>query len=189
MVKVIDDFIDQELFGPMQEVVCGDWQSWYYQSNIVGDFWGETSLGKHGFNCWIVQQTNTFIDNYASGLLSPLFNKMVPFAGCTNILKSRLDMTVYGATDNQCHAHVDDVIPHLATIFYFNDSDGDTVIYNEKFDKEKYMKNHEIPKDLTVQKSVSPKANRLLIFDGAYVHTGHTPREHNNRIILNSNLN
>ena len=34
---------------------------------------------------------------------------------------------------------------------------------------------------------VSPKANRVVIFDGSTLHNGHSPCEHNNRIIINSN--
>ena len=34
---------------------------------------------------------------------------------------------------------------------------------------------------------VKPIANRVVIFDGTIVHNGHSPCEHNNRIIINSN--
>tara|TARA_B100000287_G_scaffold427279_1_gene476633 strand:+ start:1152 stop:1715 length:564 start_codon:yes stop_codon:yes gene_type:complete len=184
LVKVIDNFVEDDYFSQIQSTVTGDWQQWYYQSNIVGDYWGTGGLGKHGFNCWVVQQPNSFIDSYVAGLLTPLFQKMTGFCECENILRSRLDMTLYAPSDNKCHPHIDDVVPHFATIYYFNDSDGNTVIYNEKFEQEKG-----IPEELTIQREIEPKANRLVVFDGSYIHTGHTPREHNNRIVLNTNLN
>ena len=183
LVKVIDDFVEEDYFNQIQSTVTGDWQQWYYQSNLVGEYWGAGGLGKHGFNCWIIQQPNNFVDSYVAGLMTPLLQEMVQACECKNILRSRLDMTLYSPLDNTCPAHVDEVIPHIATVFYFNDSDGNTVIYNEKFDKDKGL-----PEDLTIQKEVEPKANRLVLFDGSYIHTGHTPREHNNRIVLNTNL-
>ena len=66
-----------------------------------------------------------------------------------------------------------------------NDSDGPTVIFNEKYEGSTEIDQSK----LTVQKEIEPKANRLLIFDGHYLHTGHTPAHHNNRVLLNSNFN
>jgi hypothetical protein len=34
---------------------------------------------------------------------------------------------------------------------------------------------------------VSPKANRLVLFDGNLLHTGSSPTKHKNRILINSN--
>ena len=69
--------------------------------------------------------------------------------------------------------------PHYAGILYMNDSDGDTVIYKET--EENLDGNYE-----SIY-SLSPKKNRLLLFDGSYYHTGHAPSGHNNRILLNFN--
>ena len=69
--------------------------------------------------------------------------------------------------------------PHYAGILYMNDSDGDTVIFKET--EEQLDGNYE------PIYSLSPKKNRLLLFDGSYYHTGHSPSNHNNRILLNFN--
>ena len=184
MIEVIDNFIDDEYFGSIQDTIAGTYQQWFYQPDIVGPKFGKGELGKHGFNCWIVEQPNTFVDNYSAGLLTNLITKMMKHCGAETIIRSRLDMTLYCPSNNKCPAHIDQPTPHFATIFYLNDSDGNTVIYNEKYDD-----SIGIPEKLTVQQEIEPRANRLLIFDGLYIHTGHTPSEHNNRIILNSNLN
>jgi len=105
--------------------------------------------------------------------------------GCENILRSRLDMTVYTPGGMRCDPHVDSPYPHVATIFYLNDSDGNTVIFNEKFEGDPNFDESK----LTIQREIEPKANRLLIFNGHYIHTGHVPAKHNNRVILNSNFN
>jgi hypothetical protein len=34
---------------------------------------------------------------------------------------------------------------------------------------------------------ISPKANRLALFDGDYLHTGSSPRKYKNKILINSN--
>ena len=184
MIEVVDNFAPQEYFELIQYSCLGFNQAWYYQPNITAGVFEKEGLGKHGFNCWIVEHPNTFCDNYAAGLFTDLLLQMRKSIGCENILRSRLDMTVYTPGGRMCDKHVDSPIPHVATIFYLNDSDGNTVIYNEKFTKPE-----DVDGELTIQKEIEPKANRLVIFDGLYIHTGHVPANHNNRVILNSNFN
>ena len=41
--------------------------------------------------------------------------------------------------------------------------------------------------DLKECERISPKANRLALFDGDLLHTGSSPRKHKNKILINSN--
>ena len=100
-----------------------------------------------------------------------------------NIFRSRLDMTVNRGNSIVLDPHIDNLFPHISSILYINDSDGNTIIYNQKYnDYDKFNQ------QLTVQKEIEPRANRLLIFDGMYIHTGCTPSKHNRRILINSNF-
>ena len=74
--------------------------------------------------------------------------------------------------------HTDMPYPHFVMLYYVCDSDGDTIIYNEKTISEK---------GLTVQKKVTPKQGRVVLFDGAYYHTAQQPN-HNLRCIVNYDL-
>ncbi len=185
MIEVIDNFAPQDYFELIQNHVLSWNQEWYYQANITAGVFGKEGLGKHGFNCHVVRNKNEFLDSYDAGLLTDLLVKMKTGIGCQNILRSRLDMTVYTPGGMMCDPHVDSPDPHVVTIFYMNDSDGPTVIFNEKYEGSTEIDQNK----LTVQKEIEPKANRLLIFDGHYLHTGHTPAHHNNRVLLNSNFN
>ena len=69
----------------------------------------------------------------------------------------------------------------IASIFYVNETDGDTIFYNVK---QTDVANY---KDLKEYDRVSPKANRLVIFDGDLLHTGCSPTKYKNRILINSN--
>jgi len=71
-------------------------------------------------------------------------------------------------------AHIDFPFPNVATVYYVNDTDGDTIIYGQD--------------RLEIKERVSPKANRLVIFDGDILHTGCSPIKHKTRILLNSNF-
>ena len=51
-------------------------------------------------------------------------------------------------------------------------------MYNEFEESDEY----------TVMDTVTPKKNRLLIFEGRRFHTGHSPMLHQNRVLINSNF-
>jgi len=80
--------------------------------------------------------------------------------------------------------HIDADRDHLVILYYVNDSDGDTVIYKNKF-----TGYNEIPKfnELEELKRVTPKAGRVVMFNGRHYHTAQQP-EHNVRCIINYNV-
>ena len=74
-------------------------------------------------------------------------------------------------------AHIDDGRPHQTGLFYVIESDGDTLIYNERKESEKY----------TVQESVKPVCNTWHSFDGTQFHSSQTPIANERRIVLTFN--
>jgi hypothetical protein len=77
-------------------------------------------------------------------------------------------------------AHVDFTWPHKTALLYINDADGDTLIYNERWESG-------VPENLTVARQVAPLANRMVLFDGLQLHTGTTPTKTARRVVLNVN--
>jgi hypothetical protein len=63
-------------------------------------------------------------------------------------------------------------------LYYVNDSDGDTVLYNEYFTGEPVGK-------VTVQQTVSPKKGRAIIFDSNQIHSGTCPAINDIRMVIN----
>ena len=74
--------------------------------------------------------------------------------------------------------HTDLQQEHLVALYYVCDSDGDTIIYNEKLISEK---------GFTKKIKVTPKQGRVVIFDGLYWHTAEQPKK-DVRCILNFNI-
>jgi len=66
---------------------------------------------------------------------------------------------------------------HLVALYYVCDSDGDTIIYNERVKSKTY----------TVKQRVTPKEGRMVIFDGGLYHTAEQPI-HSSRCVVNYNL-
>lgn len=68
-------------------------------------------------------------------------------------------------------------VPGESLLYYVNDSDGDTFLFNEKrgnnFD------------DLSLNKRISPKKGRSLYFDSDYFHASSCPKKSNFRVVIN----
>jgi hypothetical protein len=82
------------------------------------------------------------------------------------------------------YPHIDFYNNHHVLVYYVNDSDGDTVIFNEKWSPE-----HDgslIP--LTIKERIAPKRGRIAYFDGLHYHTSTNPMHHGERVILNINF-
>ena len=67
------------------------------------------------------------------------------------------------------------------SLYYVNESDGDTWMFNEEF------KQFPEPDVFTVKQRISPKPNRLIIFDGLCYHTASNPINSDSRVIININ--
>lgn len=80
--------------------------------------------------------------------------------------------------------HVDIDREHYACVYYLNDSDGDTIIYEQTIDNtvagSKNVK-------LVEHKRVTPKKGRVVLFDGKRYHCSSQPRN-GYRAIINFDL-
>lgn len=100
----------------------------------------------------------------------------------TKLLRVKVNLTnpTPGTTaDSHNPVHVDAGIEedYLVGVYYINNADGDTFIFNEK-------KGHQGP--LTIKQRVSPKRGRLVVFNGGYLHAGGLPTK-GPRLVMNIN--
>ncbi len=122
------------------------------------------------------------------------FVKPIPERACKTIGKECLDIFnvrsfMHFPLDEKLrkqydNPHIDILYPHLVCLYYVNDSDGDTFIFDKT--KDDY---NELPKDvqLNVIKQVSPKKGRVVLFDGKRYHSSSGPTK-NVRCIINFNV-
>lgn len=87
-----------------------------------------------------------------------------------DLTKKFFDLNNYGAD-----------IKHFVLLCYINDSDGPTIIYNEKYPFKNF-------KELSIKEKINPKAGRAIFFEGDQYHSSSFPSEHNRRMVLNINL-
>jgi len=95
----------------------------------------------------------------------------------------RYGMNIKSSTQleyNTPHLDFPDDFPHkhYTALYYVNNSDGDTFIFNEK----KRSKNY------SVLEKISPEKGKMCIFDGEHFHASSCPKKSNYRIVITLNL-
>lgn len=108
-----------------------------------------------------------------------LFNNVIKHLDIDNLeifrIKANLQIRCEGnKVENHNTPHVDShTRKHFVAIYYVNDSDGDTILFN---------------KDNTEKIRVTPKKGRFVVFDGDILHTGSHPIISTKRAVVNYNF-
>ena len=197
-IYVFDDIIEKPYQELIKETLLGGDKPptidkveeafpWYYISDITDADHEATFQGRFGFTHQYVTPEDGIICNFHSlffGLIQNSCKKLKIKE--IDVLNGRsfLSTPTNIPKDDVDSPHVDLIVPHFVMLYYVCDSDGDTIIYNEKT-----IFNDCSPEEInfTIKKKVSPKQGRVVLFDGRHWHTAQQPN-HNLRCIVNYNL-
>ena len=102
-------------------------------------------------------------------------------------IRSRLTLQIPNhGHENFNTPHVDMYSPDKfkTLVYYVNDSDGDTILFKEKFE---FYEGAPVVKDedITIEHRISPKKGRAVLFDGHQFHAGNCPIDSKYRMVLN----
>lgn len=191
-ILVIDDFLTLSYHQTIFNIVTSKNFSWNYVHNVTSatveeNLYGNGSFGfQHDLIRYYRGEVIENISGFQPFVMALLF-QIKDIIGAESVIRSRVDMTMYNPEKFMHGVHTDlPGLSHWSSVYYVNDSDGETFIYDSHEDDCPITE-----ADLSIsniKEVVQPKANRVVIFDGNYYHTGHSPSEHKNRIIINSNF-
>lgn len=143
--------------------------------------------------------THLLIDNH--GIESPFLPHFTAFLDAVKdampapITFTRVRLALQLNNGNGGHhngVHTDSEKDHYAAIYYFHDSSGDTVFFNEYDDPtdgtvdERWFRAR--TQEYTECRRVTPKANTLFAFDGHQFHSSSNPHTNPFRVICNLNF-
>ena len=191
IMYIIDDFLPKVKFDELSKFVLSNEFPWFYASHVSlppdeQDINDEYAFETDGFYHMLfadeINYNGMFFDKFL-----PFFEQCTERFGYTqdDLIRARLGLKqpkIGYKVENYNLPHVDYTFPHDTIIYYLNDSDGDTRIFDQN------AKTAPDAKSFTVQQTVEPKENRLLLFDGRQYHTASNPMQVNRRIVLNVNL-
>ena len=185
-VFVFDDIINLSYQLQIEDVLLGerlfnnDDFPWYFIPDITYND-GLANQGRCGFAHYFADEDDGIISEF-----HPLFLKLI-HNSCKKINLKEVDViqarSFLQLPSNISYEEVDDPhidmidTDHFVMLYYVCDSDGDTIIYNEREKSESY----------TIKKKVRPKRGRVVLFDGRLYHTAEQPNNHK-RCIVNYDL-
>ena len=185
-IYVFDDIIEKDYQNKIKDVLIGQVRyndedfPWYYIDDVTAS--GDYETQKRG----------AFVHDYVHyeyGIESDfhyLFLDLIK-ASCSKLKikevdalqgRSFLQLPTNIKREDVDSPHTDMQFKHFVMLYYVCDSDGDTIIYNEKIISEK---------GFTVQKKITPKQGRVVLFDGSLYHTAQQPNN-NIRCVVNYDL-
>lgn len=185
---VIDNFLPDLQFKQLQELCLSNNFPWYWQSHVSLPPWCKindpNAIETFGWNHQIYDKETNFKGSYIEAFEDLLQTIKQSLNNNCTFIRIRLSMKVYKknfSANNYNLPHIDYNFPHKTIIYYLNDSDGPTWIFNEKFE------GIEEPKFFTVKEKIQPKSNRILFIDGLQYHTASNPIDSDRRVIVNIN--
>ena len=151
-IQVIDNFLDKEEFNNLSSILMSNNFPWFFNEQI-------TNEKDPKDYCYF---THTFyIEPGISSNYFQLFNNFLKKIECKSIVRIKANL-YFNQNKKQIHkAHIDYPFSHKGCLFYINDNNGLTYFEN---------------------KSVKPKANRIVFFNPSKKHSSSLCTDKNRRV-------
>jgi len=189
-IYVIDNVITKYNQNQIEDLFISSKLPWIFFKDIaISDSeikrLGITKLTP-GIGCYIKQDNPKYVNEFLVKETSIIPQSACKKIGkeCLEIFNGRSFMHFPLASELRTehdNIHVDVKYPHLVCLYYVNDSDGDTFMYNEVHE----LGSDSIPSDFTLHSRHTPKQGNAVLFDGLRYHSSSKPKEHSKRIIVN----
>ena len=187
-IIVIDDFVTLEYQEKIKQELLGldNRFPWHFTEDVTsaGEYDSQYRPAMNHQYVFIDDNDVSQIESVYHHLFVPMLSKACQHLKMpeTEVLQGRsflqfplknIDTSVVDTP----HIDIDEGDEHIVVLYYVVDSDGDTIIYNERIKSDTY----------TEKQRVSPKQGRVVIFDGKQYHTAEQPTK-GTRCIVNYNL-
>ncbi len=188
-IIVIDDFVSLEYQEKIKQELLGINNNfpWHYTEDVTGagdyDSQYRPALGHQYVEIDDDDDISEIVSVYHH-LFTPLISKACQYLKMpeVEVIQGRSFLqfplaNVDTSVADTPHIDLDEGEEHIVVLYYVVDSDGDTIIYNERTESPTY----------TEKQRVSPKQGRVVIFEGGQYHTAAQPTK-GTRCIVNYNL-
>jgi len=184
MIKIIDDIISKPYQDLIEQELMYREFPWFFVDDLtIADSERQASMlntavpKTPGFTHVFFDSTKNWTQNPRWNLVLPLIIEATAKAGIRieQIYQGRtfmhLPIVKHKPWDNP---HVDYDFPHLACLYYVNDSDGDTYLFDQTTADVPWGPT--VPStNFTVKQTVTPKKGRMVLFDGSRYHASSIP--------------
>lgn len=184
------DAVPDQLFRKIKGTVENDSFPWFYASTSAYD--GNKDLetlynGSFGH----IAYNNGKLSPISDYLEAALLVSLDKFSMRVQTLKRiRIGCIPVSAVPTINPPHVDIGTPHKVALLYLNDSDGDTILYNEHYNCGTHFSSSDyyqytLGGKTTVETTITPEENKMIVFDGLQYHSSSAPLKTKRRIAVN----
>lgn len=190
-IQIFDDIIPKG-YQDQIEADLMRWQfSWNYFDDVTNANYGDNSGMVHlAFNHG-AQPSEWF------PFIKPIIYSIEQATGekIRELLRIRVGFLTPAETLAEYNTpHVDFTVPHKTVCYYVNDSDGDTVVFDQTVTdmsvteiSERTIKEYVDKATFTVAGRCSPKKGRICVFDGYKFHASSKPKQNQRRLVITIN--
>ncbi len=192
-MNVLDNALSPQLFNYIKSQIFDSNFPWYYHhtSNKLS----EESMYGNSFSHLILDnnKVNSLIAADCRAALYTLADKIgLKIDSVSRIRAGLLEPKPTGLYTNTPHVD-NEYLEHHVGLLYLNDSDGDTLIYNEQYNPKSGLTESDyydivLHRKVTVNQNIECKENRFVCFDGYTYHSSTCPMNVNRRITVNFNF-
>ena len=184
---VVDDIISSDVSKIFLHEMIMSNAEWKFLKDVSGN--EEQQFPSHGF-VHVLNHPNKEIKSPLYGtVVNELESRFKKYVDYKDIYYSRIFLQLplakhFKKEHNGVHVDLPPHLPHVACVYYVNDSDGDTIIYEQTI--------HDTPGgsqnvEVREHKRVTPRRGRAVFFDGSRYHCSSQPSI-NYRTIINFDL-
>ena len=187
MILVLDDVMSEEYCNSLENLPY--WLQFYYmdatsyptdQFPVVYTDENVLDIGQLTAPLYIVNEHKDSSYDLITPLLYVIRQKVnqLKFNREIRIKYNILVRNSESTPSNYNTPHHDAVSNAYSIVYYCNDSDGDTFLFNEFYEGKN-------PDKLTIARRVTPKRNRCVIFESNRMHASSNPVLHKDRKVIN----
>jgi hypothetical protein len=187
-MEIVDNFVNPFLQEEIERIVYSEGFPWNYCK--IG-----TTIPVGNAHNWFIDSNTKDSSQFTHNIYTSVDKQNIPYEIQTilycmedyfqrnfvdRLLRIKLNMLIKDPTylPNNYHIpHSDYVEDSESAIYYVNNSDGDTFLFNERADL--------IPSAVTIKKRITPVKGRLVLFDSSYLHASSSPVISSERIVIN----
>lgn len=198
-IMVFDDLVPEGYQDALEDLISDGLFEWGYSADVV---WEQDSLRNEYQRK--LKQTNDGFSHILSvpkheskhwNFIKPLMYIVAQATGepIKEIMRTRANLLLKAYPDDLPwnNEHVDANTPHYTAIYYVNDTDGPTYIFDQRIsDIPHKNKTQEVvlkyvnETAFTVANAVEPKKGRFVVFDGLRFHASSKPKNHQTRKVI-----
>lgn len=178
MIEILDDFIPIESQNIIERIVESTDFKWICVDtvNYPKEYNSSYKPNKKQFEHHLVKNHQV-----VSKYFKPIFdNLLLPEFEKYKILRAKVNLNVPGKRKKFITPHTDSFVSgSKSIIYYINDSDGETIIYNNRFSS------NSSPKFWWNKTKIKPQKGRIIKFPSNILHSGNVPYNFSTRLVIN----